>query len=1494
MKKLFIKWTTLLLSGAMLLNVGCADYDEDIRHIQDQIDQLTSVSIADLESQIENAEKAVGDMAATIAELEAADTANAELIASLRTELEKAIQEGDAANASALEVAIAYLEGLAKENAAAIAGLQASHDKLQTLVGELTAKHDTDLAAVRLSIETLASEMTKALEAYQAAQLLTDQAQNDKIEELKVLIEALNGRVTLAEEKVLVFDEKLQGLTAEATAIKADLISYKEATNAVLEDLKTRLATIENADLIDRMGEVEGILGEGIKDALAAAGFDNLKDMVNDYIKLDEDHAALKEAFENHKAAINERVAALEAQLAKDIQDMQNAMVEGDGAVKEELLAIIRNINEALTTADEELAAMLKSEVEALQTAIADGDQAIKSELEARILKNEEALKLAEETLNTRIDDVVEDINNINAEIEALKSAVSGNYLAFVETVRQISSQIGILVQNGDVQQILIEGLQTDVVNLNTKLAVTEAGIETLNQQVAAIRTDLVEVLEKAVELENRIKNLEDLEGKIDALLARVQSLVSVPEYTDGSYDLNKFVVGQYQIGNYVDLIYLVSPAVPADMFLAAANVCKLSLEVEKAKTRSNAPEGKILWAQSVMGKPGFIKVRASFTNIPETDAMNVALRINIEANVEGSDIVSDYAGINGGADAVNLPIALGVEGIEDVTLPWNTKVDRTERKMYQDATFSIIVSRDNDKDWEGEEREELTFDEFQTIYGIEVPEVYFFVNPVTAVIGDDIFMDDVSEPVADFGKNKRNNKKVFALSNPAKNYVDFEKNKGAYSIKFANDATKDNLGDYVSMTADFRVDFPVVDSYDHAAVNTVVAGTRYTIDYTDGGTFLFGGQSNLMTSTYTMTFDWTYEWMMGAQVDGQPLTVNPAISAPALAGNKLGEWIFTYEKPANPADDFKPVTPDMFENIINAMELTKNKVNGKENPVNIVAKASEGEYIAMVSLAADTYAWGVTYDVEYSYVDNATSTKYTVKGEVVLNELPFKKVTATKEVAMGWNDASVSFATAGLYSAETCEGFKNAQEFADALSHALVQPGASAIAETVRNGYRPVNTANYSDLAANRARNAIVGSIDKEAIAAYGDTFEQTWSFTTWYGQVIELTANYNTSLLPETLGLKWMNFYFKMYGDNLKAFVQGKLVDGYWSVESFDEAVENLFRYDAPAVGGTALYFEKLSDDVSYMDIFYPSVTDLDGGKDDAHIVWPKVEWVFGSTTKTEVEMRAYVVFEGNDNNKKELAVKNDTQNFFVFTNDPIKSFTYDETVLKTGYYENEDDSKTISFNLLKALQIVDDADNKLIDQTTVGVAPAMVTRQYIFSEDTYMEMDVVKETKTGQQLAEMLQNELNLDKPSLDYGRNDAWVEGKWWYATGNAPYGPTTVYEYREKEMVLVTPGDKPILAVFEEGFAAKKLRGYDAYVNGINYRLVAPSANNDNDLVGIEINDAGYLTFVETSGGTLPTRTLKFEVEATIKYWMGERTVTFIVNVEPKPIVPNVQ
>ena len=58
-KQFFKKFLALFLTGTMLAGVGCKSYDDDIDSINKKLDELETVTIKDLQSQIDGVKSSV-------------------------------------------------------------------------------------------------------------------------------------------------------------------------------------------------------------------------------------------------------------------------------------------------------------------------------------------------------------------------------------------------------------------------------------------------------------------------------------------------------------------------------------------------------------------------------------------------------------------------------------------------------------------------------------------------------------------------------------------------------------------------------------------------------------------------------------------------------------------------------------------------------------------------------------------------------------------------------------------------------------------------------------------------------------------------------------------------------------------------------------------------------------------------------------------------------------------------------------------------------------------------------------------------------------------------------------------------------------------------------------------------------------------------------------------------------------------------------------------
>ena len=218
--KSYLSKLSVLLLGAMFAVVGCQDYDEDIRKINDQL----SANVTDLNSIIDELED-------EIAELEklAATHATKEELDALKTQL-----QGDLANVKkALEDA--YKAADADLNTKIEAAKQAAQDaldqKAQVLEGQIDGVKK-DVAAVYTYIET---ELIP----------LVNKAINDAV---SASAETLRGEIAKAVTDLTAKDNALQASLNEAIgridknaadilALQTDLKAASDAVKKAQEDI---------------------------------------------------------------------------------------------------------------------------------------------------------------------------------------------------------------------------------------------------------------------------------------------------------------------------------------------------------------------------------------------------------------------------------------------------------------------------------------------------------------------------------------------------------------------------------------------------------------------------------------------------------------------------------------------------------------------------------------------------------------------------------------------------------------------------------------------------------------------------------------------------------------------------------------------------------------------------------------------------------------------------------------------------------------------------------------------------------------------------------------------------------------------------------------------------------------------------------------------------------------------------------------------------------
>ncbi|MBO5862276.1 MAG: hypothetical protein J6Q88_03975 [Bacteroidales bacterium] len=342
----------------------------------------------------------------------------------------------------------------------------------------------TDLHSDIKLVETTNNEALKELAAKLEADYATKQA-------LAAAQEALNAKDGDLQAAIDDVKKSLEGYATNdaVNAVLAHVAELEAALGAAQEEVNAALAGLQAA-LETAQEEIYGRI-ETVEETLSAS------------LVLIEDLAAEDEQIWNSFNTLQESVSALSTLLDEATAE-HDQIYQQIKTVTETLSTVITMLEDYATKQEvEEVYAkiqIVEEFVTGLTNRVVDVEDALAIHLaafEAYKLSVEEAIALATEDMQEYLTQMLNVTNDQIAEITALQEA---------------------LVQRIDT----LEQFCTTIIN----------SYETADEELLAL---IVETKEELTLVVNNILNyLSDMQGQIDDLAARVQSLVFIPEYTDG------------------------------------------------------------------------------------------------------------------------------------------------------------------------------------------------------------------------------------------------------------------------------------------------------------------------------------------------------------------------------------------------------------------------------------------------------------------------------------------------------------------------------------------------------------------------------------------------------------------------------------------------------------------------------------------------------------------------------------------------------------------------------------------------------------------------------------------------------------------------------------------------------------------------------------------------------------------------------------------------
>lgn len=334
MRKKFIK---VVLFGALTLAagasfVGCKDYDDDVKNLQEQIDKITSTSPVSTEDMKAAIVAAKAELQAEVDKLKASaadKTAIAALetkIAELKTALEKADSEAAAKIAADLAIAKNELKDLIGGNTDRIAALEGQISKLagiETRLADLEAAQSDYLKTGDLNAYTKTADMAALINSEIAKSLGSDES-------------------IAAYVKNAINTQALTEASALSVAIAA--ITGEHGSLTKLQDAFTKAMEDDETGVLKRLNELE-LYNQGINNAIANSKgeYENFADVLASLDQLKADYAALvvpKEFAAKVDAALTESLKDANSEFSKLTEKVEQLGIDID-AIKAMIQSVV-------------------------------------------------------------------------------------------------------------------------------------------------------------------------------------------------------------------------------------------------------------------------------------------------------------------------------------------------------------------------------------------------------------------------------------------------------------------------------------------------------------------------------------------------------------------------------------------------------------------------------------------------------------------------------------------------------------------------------------------------------------------------------------------------------------------------------------------------------------------------------------------------------------------------------------------------------------------------------------------------------------------------------------------------------------------------------------------------------------------------------------------------------------------------------------------------
>ncbi|MBR3677381.1 MAG: hypothetical protein IKL60_00540 [Alistipes sp.] len=387
------------------------------------------------------------------------------------------------------------------------------------------------------------------------------------------------------------------------------------------------------------------------------------------------------DALEGKVATVQEQVSALQSSVEdlkefdKTLSGRIDELKAADKAIGERIDGLKKELEDKITALD----TRLSGELSTLTGTVDEWKQKTQKNADdiASILKT---IGQIEGNL-AKLDDTFATDSALKEAIESTKESLTKSLTeAFQEALMQYATIAALQEVQSDIDEV---SSQLDDIEKEYKKAINDA-LDAALANDGKITSKINSMINNAVKSLN--SRIDALEADIEALLARVQSIVFVPDFSDGKATIKYAMVGTTLVEAQSVLQYQVYPAECAK----AIKKEQLSFIFKEVATRANNPELDIVKVEQVEDSEGIINVYVNARNL-SADFYKDAASVSYSASL----VLDDQKAINIASSYTNL-IAVKSGDVEKIGVEIKDATPNAYQIEYTDLKTKQVVLKDH------------------------------------------------------------------------------------------------------------------------------------------------------------------------------------------------------------------------------------------------------------------------------------------------------------------------------------------------------------------------------------------------------------------------------------------------------------------------------------------------------------------------------------------------------------------------------------------------------------------------------------------------------------------------------------------------------------------------------------------------------------------------------------------------------------------------------